>query len=391
MLNQTTPSVPQYGSQSLCNIGHLYETPLGCIACPDRQACGGVQMEARVFSCMDFCCGNPQTCDKVCRQNAAEFVASLREISGWSLDNVPRQTPLPGPLLPVVVPLIDHGSTRSIPFNGAEAICLPLFKVIDRRDATARFVSRKAVAAHFQISERAVLLLSGTDRDRHLEGWWSLNAHRRRDAIQRLLDLGIDFVTTPNYSLFTNVPRWGNMFNMKRIALVHEEFLAKGMAAGLHVNARTEWDWERWIEYVRARPEVTHLAYEFGTGASRGPRLAWHAQHLGLLAREAGRPLHLVVRGGTPALSSLMANFAKVTFIDTNAFTKATRARQRAYFAGKRLRWRTSPTARTEPLDELLSSNWQAVSRDFAAKFGCATSQSDRSGNRGAADVLCCR
>lgn len=369
MLNESTLTVPQYRSQSLCNVAHRYETPLGCIACPDRQTCGGIQMEGRVFSCLDFCCGNPSTCDKVCRLND-EFVARLREASGWSLDNVPRQSPLPTPVLPELLPLIDHGSARRNPFDEADAICLPFFKVVEKANSSPRFTCKEAVATHFRVDSRKVIVLSGTDRDRSLERWWSLTVHRRRDAIRRLRDLDIAFVTTPNYSLFTNVPRWDNLFNMKRIALAHEEFLAEGMAAGLHVNARTEWDWERWTEYVRDRPEVTRVAYEFATGAARGPRLGWHVQQLGLLAREVGRPLHLVVRGGTPALPELMSAFDKVTFVDTNAFTKTARARQRAYFAGNRLRWRSSATRKSEPLDDLLSHNWKAVANDFAVRFG---------------------
>lgn len=391
MLADSSPSLPLYRSQSLWNVVDRHETRIGCIACPDRKTCGGLQMEAQVFSCLDFCCGNPDSCDKVCRLNASEFAGSLREVSDWTLDNVRRHPPLEAPLLPSLVPLIAHGSTRSRPFDGTKVICLPFFKVIDKSDDSPRFTSREFMAAHFGVDSGASIILTGTDRDRPLEQWWSFTLPRRRDAIRRLRDLGIRFVTTPNYSLFTDVPRWENLFSMKRIALVHEEFLAEGMAAGLHVNARTERDWERWIDYVQARPEVTHLAYEFGTGASRGPRLEWHARHLGLLAREVARPLHLVVRGGMPALPQFASAFNKVTYIDTNAFTKTVRARQRAYFVRGRLRWRSFLTAKREPLDDLLSHNWEAVAKDFTARFGDYTSHTSRSGRHGAADILGCR
>lgn len=391
MPNDLASNLPQYRDQDLWNVSHRYASPFGCIDCPDRQPCGGVQMHASVMSCLDFCCGNPSTCDKVCRLNAIEFAASLWEVGGWCLNNVPRQSPHAGPVLPALVPLIDHGSIRRSRFIESDAVCLPFFKVVDLSDNSPRFTSKVELSEHFRVHVDVAIILSGTDRDRRLERWWSLTVHRRLDAIRRLRDLGVELVTTPNYSLFSNVPRWENMFNMKRIALVHEEFLSAGMAAGLHVNARTEWDWDRWIEYVCARNEVTHVAYEFGTGASRRPRLDWHAQHLGLLAREVGRPLHLVVRGGKPALPELVSAFDKVTFIDTNAFTKTTRARQRAYFAGKRLRWRRSLTAKEEPLDQLLSHNWRAVTKDIENKLGGTPSQGSRSGMHGAADVFCRR
>ena len=327
-------------------------------------------MEARVFSCLDFCCENPDTCDRVCRMNAGEFTDCLREVDGWSLDKMPRRSPLSCTGIPPLVPMINHGSRRSRRFDDVDTVCLPFFKVIDRCDGRPRFKSKEDLAAQFRVNSSASIVLSGTDRDRPLERWWSLTLHRRRDAIRHLCDLGIKFVTTPNYSLFTDVPRWDNIFNMKRIALANDEFLAAGMPAGLHVNARTERDWERWVGFVRSRPEITHIAYEFGTGASRGPRLEWHARHLGLLAREVGRPLHLVVRGGTPELPTLIAAFERVTFIDTNAFTKTARARQRAYFVGNRLRWRRSPTRKSEPLDDLLSHNWRIVARNFEMRFG---------------------
>ena len=90
---------------------------------------------------------------------------------------------------------------------------------------------------------------------------------------------------------------------MKRIAIVHQEFLSEGMPAALHVNARTDRDWERWREYVAARPEVAHIAFEFGTGAGWGERMGWHTAQLAQLARAVNRPLHLVVRWWRPRVA----------------------------------------------------------------------------------------
>jgi hypothetical protein len=52
--------------------------------------------------------------------------------------------------------------------------------------------------------------------------------------------------TTPNYSLFVDRPRWDDLHAMKRIAIVHGEFLEAGMPGALHVNGRTDRDFERW-------------------------------------------------------------------------------------------------------------------------------------------------
>jgi hypothetical protein len=85
-------------------------------------------------------------------------------------------------------------------------------------------------------------------------------------------DLGIVLVTAPNYSLILNVPRQDNLHNMKRIALVWAEFMAGGVACALHVNGRTPYDYMRWRDFVAERPEVRHIAFEFGTGAGSSAR-----------------------------------------------------------------------------------------------------------------------
>jgi hypothetical protein len=41
------------------------------------------------------------------------------------------------------------------------------------------------------------------------------------------------------------VPRLDNLFNMKRIALVWSEIQREGMPCALHLNARTDRDFER--------------------------------------------------------------------------------------------------------------------------------------------------
>jgi len=133
----------------------------------------------------------------------------------------------------------------------------------------------------------------------------------------------------------------------------------------LHVNARTETDFRRWAAYIRERPEVTDVAFEFTTGTGWGDRRNVHAAWLVELARTAGRPLGLVVRGGVDVLPSLAANFARVTFIDTSIFVK-TLNRQRAAIANGSLRWQPSPTAINAPVDTLMSDNYRTVEAWYA-------------------------
>src|SRR5207249_4165551 len=53
-------------------------------------------------------------------------------------------------------------------------------------------------------------------------------------------------------SMFLDVPRWDNLHNMKRIALCWSELVSRGLPTSLHLNARTDRDWERWIEFIGA-------------------------------------------------------------------------------------------------------------------------------------------
>jgi hypothetical protein len=108
-----------------------------------------------------------------------------------------------------------------------------------------------------------------------------------------------------------------------------------------------------------ARPEITHLAYEFTTGTGWAGRQELHAKWLGNLAEGVGRPLTLVLRGGIEVLGRLASSFAHVTVIDTTSFFK-TMMRKRASLNG-RLDWIPAPTNVGAPVDDLLEENLVAV------------------------------
>jgi hypothetical protein len=152
---------------------------------------------------------------------------------------------------------------------------------------------------------------------------------------------------------------------MKRIAIVHQEFLNAGMPAALHVNARTERDWERWGEYVAGRPEITHLAFEFGTGAGWAGRIDWHADNLVRLGSAVGRRMHLVVRGGITILPRLLAGYDKVTWLETSVFVKTIHRKAAFLRNDGAVRWQHAPTKQNEPLDKLLNDNWNIVSQSY--------------------------
>lgn len=256
-------------------------------------------------------------------------------------------------------------------------VCLPLYGVIPRYDGSKRYTSAQAVSKAFQFRTETPVILTGTDKDKPLERWWSLGSDRL-DMIRHLRDLGVDLVTTPNYSLFTDRPRWDDMHSIKRIAITHEEFLREGMSAALHVNARTERDWERWTEYILQRTEVTHVAFEFATGAGWAGRVNWHTEQLSQLAEGVGRPLHLIVRAANrKILPGLVSAFAQTTVLDTTSFIKTVHRQRAVETTAGKIAWETSLTDPNTPVDDLLEHNWSLVRRSYDWVFGIATISND--------------
>ena len=341
----------------LWHDGNLPMHSLGCMTCPELTICGGLLVNTPVFDCTDLCCGKPKSCDKVCRNNP-DFADRVREVGTFALATIPRAAALTPPCLPSTIPMLFHKSGREKPARlGATA--LPLARMFNRKDGTPRHQSHLELCDTFGIEPGRLIVLSGTDHDAPIERWWGFGEEHRRQLIRNLIQIGVAFTTTPNYSLFIDSPRWDDLHAIKRIGLVHHEFLSEGLPAALHVNGRTETDFEHWTEYVVTRPEVTHLAYEFTTGTGWAGRQELHAEWLCRLARAVHRPLSLVLRGGTEVLPELAAAFWQVTLLDTCSFMKAM-MRKRAVLNGS-LDWSDAPTKRGEPVDELLAYNVSAV------------------------------
>jgi hypothetical protein len=326
---------------------------LGCSACPEQAICGGLQIKAPIFDCLNLCCGKPATCDSVCR-NHPEYAGRVREITTFALDTIPRLQPLVGPALPNAVPMLFHGCSRSLA-AATPVVALPLARMFNRRDGSPRHPSRDSLCAAYGIDPNSVIILSGTDHDAPLERWWGFGESTRRHLIRTLKGIGVALTTTPNYSVFIDVPRWDDLHAIKRIALVHHEFLAEGLPAALHVNGRTDTDFRRWTDYIAARPEITHLAHEFTTGTAWAGRQEQHTAWLCQLAAGVARPLTLILRGGIDVLSTLARSFAQVTLLETSSFMK-TMMRQRASLNGH-LNWLPAPTDEGAPVDDLFAHN----------------------------------
>ncbi len=316
-----------------------------------------------MFDCSSLCCNSPESCDRVCRFNLS-YVQRVREIGTFDLGTVARTTRVAAPSLPSIIPTIYHGGSREKPLR-RPWVALPLYSLIDRRHGQARYRTRNKMYEHFGVHSTSRIVATGTAKDAPLERLWSVGRAGRQEIGRELRMLGVELVTTPNFSLFTDRPRWDDMHSMKRIAIVHEEFQSQGLLTALHLNGRTDRDFERWVDFVGERDEITHVAYEFTTGTGWQGRREQHVEWLARFAERVARPLTLIIRGGLKVIPDLNRVFARVVYLDTNAFMKTVWRQRAATSSSGELIWSPSPSRRKSALDELLTHNVSAVERDF--------------------------
>lgn len=355
MLNPNHTKSAELETRILTDNPYANTMCLGCGSCPDRAICGGLSVEAQIMDCLDHCCGVPDSCSKVCANNAVQFPHQVREIGGFELGNTGRTPARPAELTGDVVELIYHGSRRSQALK-ADTVALRLADLVDFRRKRPKYATRTQLCEAFRLSPACHIILTGVDHDHRIEPWWSLGA-ARPSIIQGLASLGIQLVTTPNFSLVLDHPRTDDLHAMKRIALVFAEFQEHGIACALHPNGRTVRDFERWAAFIAERPEIQVLAYEFITGPDRNSRRPFHLDRLAELAVSANRPLDIIVRGNPQVIPFLRAHFRKVIYIDTTAFMKTQKRRVAERVANDAIEWVPCATLPKAPLDPLLRIN----------------------------------
>lgn len=328
---------------------------LGCGNCPQRKICGGLHVDSDAFDCLGYCCGEVSGCDSVCVNNINTFVRRVREIDGFGLDNVPPAPARNRPLLPRLVPMVGHGYSRER-FFAPPAVGLSLYSLFDRRTGELKYDDREALCRAFRIDPETQLVLSGVERDSALERWWSLGPQRIA-ILEWLVKCDVVAITAPNYSLFSNAPRWDDLHAIKRIALTWQEMAAAGLNAALHVNARTFFDWRRWRDFISERPEVQSIAFEFATGAGDAVRVPWYVDQLCRMADEVRRPLTLILRGGTAMLPQLEEHYSDVCQLDYTPIQKALHRQKAIRLPNGRIKWH-SMANKGARVDELLEHNY---------------------------------
>ena len=335
---------------------------LGCSRCTDLDLCGGLYTASGAFDCTTYCCGQPKTCTDVCPRNP-QFVDRVAEVLGFDLQQLDPVRAVPFPTLPSSVPLVYAKGRRLRPFKPTFA-AVSLHQLVNRSTSAAKFASRAQLLEYFGLDESARIIASGTEKDPPLERWWQLSSGRR-EIIGQLLDIGVEAATAPNFSVFSDVPRWDNFHAMKRIAICWREILEAGVSCALHVNARSQRDWERWTAFVSSHGEVDAISYEFATGAAT--RLSYHIDELRHLADRVGRPLKLIVRGGLSELGKLRSSYDQVTVLDTTTYMRTVNRRVAVVRENAPLAWTASPERPDVDLSAFMEHNHKAMLRFTAA------------------------
>jgi hypothetical protein len=346
---------------------------LGCGNCQDFMICGGLNVQSGIFDCNDFCrCTDKSVCDLVCRGNPKHFVERIREVDGLHLGNVPRVPVLNIPQLPSVIPYVDHGYSREYNFS-AGAVAIPLCDLFHVGTGKMLVESHEELLERFKLSSGTLIVASGMDKDRKIEAWWKFA--QVNHFAEKIRSLGIAFVTGPNFSLLSDVPRPDNFHSMKRIALCWAQLVQAGVPCALHVNARTNMDYGRWSEFIEERSEVNAISFEFATGCGFPSRIDWHTEQLCRLGQKSNRDLTLMVRGGVRVLPRLSECFSRVVVVETDSFTRTMKRRRAIATRNGQLRWALSPTSARAPLDELFD-HVRAVSTLIGARSSSIASAS---------------
>lgn len=299
-------------------------TPLlGCGSCLDRATCGGLHLPngTSTLTCMDLCqCADPNACDLICPNVPKRYAKRFSEVSGFDFDDIPHRRFKPLPKLQEHITLVEGRIGKARPIE-MPLVAIPLSHAIRGRGELLRAKTKDELIRDHGISPKMGWVLTGTEDDRYVERIWKLPNHRT--IFKNLVEAGAVFATSPNFSLYADVPRHDNLHAMKRIAWMWYLMNEAGLPTALHVNGRTDFDFERWAQFIVSHTEVTAIAFEFLTGAKSDMDSERYIGRLASLQKCVGRPLTLVLRGSTKIAHQLEKVFNRVILLDATPYFRA--------------------------------------------------------------------
>jgi len=335
---------------------------LGCANCLDRPQCGGLHLTVgSLATCLSHCRCNDQerlTCDVVCPRKPKDLVGRIQEVVSFDLNNIPSTPDIAMPDLPPYVPLL-HGRSAATKSANHDYLALPLSYALTGRGKNTRARTAKELHQRAGMRPRLGWVLSGTEFDRFVERFWGLP--NPVQIFEGMRDAGVVFASSPNFSLTNEVPRQDNMHAMKRIAWVWHFMHLAGLPTALHINGRTDRDFERWADFVRRRPSVKAVAFEFLTGAQMKDDQERYLERLQRFARSVDRRLALVFRGSSSVKEQLDPYFANVTHIDASAYQRTVHRRRAVRDQDGKLHFEPVSTVSTHQMAALFAHNNQVM------------------------------
>lgn len=350
----------------LKDVGSLAQPPLlGCQGCPDFELCGGLHLPngSAMLTCLDHCnCDADHSCDFVCPHRPSIFAKRIREVQGFGLDNIPRRATLPHPTLPELAAIIEGRVSKGRPVE-LNFASIPLTRALTGRGQKTRAKTTEELIRTHGVSPKKGWILTGTEDDRYVERTWGLT--KPRDIFKSMKAAGVVFATSPNYSIYADSPRHDNLHAMKRIAWMWYMMNEAGIPTALHINGRTDRDFERWASFIAARPEVTSIACEFLTGAKHVGDADRFIARLTSLQNYVGRPLLIVVRGAGEYAHRLRSIFKHVVWLDATAYFKAVHRQVPTRGHDQVLRFRSRKEHRDAPIGSLFKQIVSATERRY--------------------------
>jgi hypothetical protein len=321
---------------------------IGCRTCPLLSDCGGYARRGGGWSCMDRCDSCDQKCDLVCFKRP-DFARAFLEVGGFAHRSIPTLV-APADAMPRYIPVMQHPVDKAVPLDWV-ALPLPSVMRFEGSQYGPRSPTADELRATFGLPSTTKIVLVGVGKDRGIETYW--REHRKQQVARALEPLRWSAAIVPNYSLFLEEPRTQHMFNRKRSLLVAKDLSESGIPTALFLQAVSSGDWAYWESFLRAHPEVTHVAKEFQTGTANPTRGAYALDGVSRLQERLGRRLHLFAIGAARYRCELPQRFDSWTILDSTPFMKAVNRRVAAP-PGRRIRWQP---ARGEDVSNLLLQN----------------------------------
>lgn len=340
-----------------------------CTTCSFVRECGGLYTTSTLLGCQQHCRCTPadrNQCQRACICNHKKLVDRIREIHRFDLD-LPRIEPKQLGNFPLLIPVIQAGYLRHAECS-SEVIGLKMQSLFRLGNGAPLNITRHDLARKFRIRADAKLFVTSIDIDQVLENLWK--SPSRKTIFEWIASLDPECVTVPNFSLFCDAVRTEDLYNMKRIAILWHEMESAGIKTAIHLNARTDNDWDRWIGFLKAHPEIRAVAFEFNTVSNKARR-TWYLEKLLKMKQNVDRPLRLLVQGGREFLPRLRAAFESTSTFSTDAYINMVK-RKKLAIEGLKLKKRNYSCGTPSDFDHLLDSNISTEATLLQSKYESA-------------------